>query len=300
MNRIIVWLMIGATGAGLVCQRLVLMDARARERLLEDRAEAALLFARQSRADLTLIENALNEELVRMRDVHKAVAQFDSSEQTPAEFPSSIQPGQCWPSEEPWCYLPKRDLLRYAFPTFSPEGLLSEQASLVFGFSAAQRARVEAAYETFLTGIRTAELPYLKPANVSPGNEDDFSAQTYEINVPVDQMTAYYEQFKTFLRDLLAHSQAELFTKSIETSLRAAFYELSHSPIRLTTYTRSSKKSSDEEFIILNYDFKPAEVGSLGKSKYLYPQDEDTALAFRYYQSLLQSYLASKTGSQLE
>ncbi|HWI56976.1 MAG TPA: hypothetical protein VNZ22_07105 [Bacillota bacterium] len=291
MTKLLFILMATATAALLFWQQAVLAQARATSRQLAQQASAAADSVHQTRAETAALKTAWREELARSGDLRQRLAEWDAQPEAVPDVPSSLSPGQRWPTNQPWCYLPKRDLLRYGLPIFTPAGRVSEAAALLFGLSRPQRARVEDAYTDFLEGLQALGCAHLQPIPaLAEHGIPDHKLCSYELNLPLDQTTALREQFRAALRATLTETQGELFLQATDRQLSPWLYELSHSRLRLTwAQPPEPKYEGDEGRIAVEFKLPPTRGKPAGESRYLYPDDDDTALAFRHYATLLRA-----------
>ncbi len=293
MNRFFLLLVTATAATMLMVQHASLSEARAHERQLARQAESAMGFVQSAEAQATALTNDLESVLTLSRDLKQALAEWDAQPELVADLPVSIEPGQRWPSDQPWCYLPKRDLLRYGFTPITPAGRLSDPAVVIFGMSPTQRARVEDAYAEWRREQQALDLAYMNSVTIPDANrQPGYEIRSYELNLSAEPIAEPFNAFETSVRAALSEKQGNLFLKVCEAQRSRASYRNSNSVIRLTASLDLSSPRQDYESI--EVERRPLQTrGDLhGASGMLWPEDDEDALAFHYFADLIHAYEA--------
>lgn len=277
----------------MVWQHSFVAQARSKATELELQAKASSNAAANARDKVDALKSVLGEEQTRAQNLQKWLAEWDGKPEATAEFPQSLEPGQRWVSNQPWCYLPKRYLLGYGFQAFSRCGRVTEEAALLFGLSPGQRARIVDAYAEYIECLHAIDQANLRAVPNSARfnmNLPEYKIRSYELTLPTESIAAGRDEFEASLRAALSDTQGKLFLKASDRQLSPFFYELSHSSLRLT-YAEpiTPMYERDEGVIMVEYDF-PAGPERGGNCRYLYPIDEDTDVPFHHYATMIHGF----------
>ncbi len=295
MNRVLIFtLVLAATAAVFWRQKVSLAAGRAVARQWRTEAESAIDLVQKARQANAALETELGQELNRGKALREELAAWAALAEPAAAVPLALEAGQGWPPEERWCYLPKRDLTRFGFATFTRDGRLSDEAGLLFGMTRAERAKVEDAYATMVADLGALDLANMKPstAPLSPHARPfaNLRAQSFDVVISQEQAEAPRSQFEASVRDILTGNRGELFLQADERHRRLWFDELDSPPLRITAFSQPNASDGTYDVLLVEDGFKPAGNQMIGNGKYYYPKD-DTAEGFQRYAGLVRAYL---------
>lgn len=288
MNRLLLpFFICGAALIIFLAQRNSLAATRENLAQLSSRADAARNAAEAVQKSVAATRADWESERERTKFLQSDVKEVVAAPGNPlADFPAQ-EISERWPMDQKWFYLAKKELPKIGFALFRPDGNLSDEAALLFGLSASERAEVEAAFGKMMRSLIEAELASIQPAAVDVRDDKNFpkiEKQAFKIPALTESET-FREQFHAAMAGILGAQRAELFLQQADVYLRRSLEDLGKGPRTIEVMRKINSAPLQWDVI---------KVGGASGSVYCYRNDRTEPkreMNFKHYSDLIRTYL---------
>jgi hypothetical protein len=227
-------------------------QARGDWQAMTQQVAAAQAGLTQRRADLA----AAREDLARVAKAAQAIA------------PPPIEPAAegTWPATKPYFYLLKKRLGEVEYSPLTSDKHLSEEAGILFGMTAAERAAVDNSVQKLREGVQQLQSTHAQLAPTAPSQNSAVHQEiSYQIPLLTNEFNQLEQECEGGIAAALGESRASLFLQRAKPLLMEMYGRFGNQAYKATLY--ADRNDSGE----VSHQLKVVQETPSGNTMYNYP-----------------------------
>jgi hypothetical protein len=213
-NLIIIIGILATAGAIFLNQRVSLADAHSANRRLA--SQSGVLHARAAEWEQrqAVLQHQIAESEDRLRQLQEKQTALPSPNTEQIVAPDTTGQGG-WPAKALYFYLPKKDLGSVGYRLLEGNRL-TDDATLLFGMTAAEREAVDAAYDQMWRRFRELEIQRMEPAETPKSWTHMQDSISYRIPTLESEARALRAEFESSLQQTLGATRAKYLSEAAD------------------------------------------------------------------------------------